>query len=73
VYWDARPGAKPEAMRFAGATLEEWRARGHDRRSRLADPRLRLGNDGAVEWDGRSPALEIGFRPFDLRRVGPER
>jgi hypothetical protein len=73
VYWDARPGAKPEAMRFAGATLEEWRARGHDRRSRLADPRLRLGNDGAVEWDARSPALEVGFRPFDLRRVGPER
>ncbi|MGC8990273.1 MAG: right-handed parallel beta-helix repeat-containing protein, partial [Verrucomicrobiia bacterium] len=33
IYFDARPEAYPETMRFAGATLEEWRKRGHDRKS----------------------------------------
>lgn len=73
VYWDMRPDAKPEAMRFAGATLEQWRARGHDRRSLIADPRLTLGEDGAVRLAADSPALKLAFGPFDLRSVGPQR
>src|ERR1051326_4129654 len=38
IYWDARTGASPGSLRFAGATLEAWRARGHDHESLVADP-----------------------------------
>ncbi|MDW8309564.1 MAG: right-handed parallel beta-helix repeat-containing protein, partial [Verrucomicrobiales bacterium] len=73
LYWDTRPGAEPEAMRFSGATLEQWRARGHDRHSLLTDPGLTLGERGEVRLRPDSPALKLGFRPFDLRGVGPKR
>lgn len=73
VYWDTRPGASPETMRFAGATLEQWRARGHDRHSLIADPGLSLAEEGAVRLAEDSPALRLGFRPCDLHGVGPRR
>jgi len=28
IYWDMRPEAKPDQMKFAGATLDQWRQRG---------------------------------------------
>ena len=71
LYFDARPGAKPEAMSFAGASVEQWRARGHDLHSLIADPLFA----GPAKDDFRlrpdSPALSLGFRPIDLRQVGP--
>ena len=41
LYFDARAGASPDALRFREATLEEWRRRGHDLHSIVADPRFR--------------------------------
>src|SRR4029450_12671590 len=37
-YFAARAGAEPETIELAGATLEKWRARGHDTNSIIADP-----------------------------------
>ncbi len=70
LYFDARAGTSPEAMRFSGATLTEWRKRGHDTNSVVADPLF----EAAAQFDFRlkkdSPALRIGFKPIDLSTVG---
>lgn len=70
VYFDTRLGARPEAMRFAGATLDEWRARGHDRDSLIADPLFVDPKRDDFRLRPESPALQLGFRPVDLSRVG---
>ncbi len=72
-YWDARPGAKPAGLRFAGATLAQWQARGHDRHSIVANPRFFAPRRGAFGLRQESPALKLGFRPIDLSSVGPRR
>ena len=73
VYWDSRPGAKPDGMKFAGATLEQWRARGHDQGSLIADPLFVAPQKNDFRLQGSSPALKMGFHPIDLSRVGPRR
>jgi parallel beta-helix repeat protein len=73
VYWDSRPGAKPDEMKFAGATLEQWRARGHDQGSLIADPLFVAPQKNDFRLQGSSPALKMGFHPIDLSRAGPRR
>jgi hypothetical protein len=60
-------------LRFAGASLDEWRRRGHDIHSRVTDPLLvaPLKSDFRLKAD--SPALKLGFRPIDLNDVGVRR
>jgi parallel beta-helix repeat protein len=70
IYWDARPDANPEAMRFSGATLEDWRARGHDLNSLLADPLFVAANKFDFRLKPASPAFQFGFKPIDLSGVG---
>lgn len=70
VYYDARPGATPAALRFAGATLEEWRRRGHDTNSVVADPLFTAPNQFDFRLRENSPARQFGFRSIDLARVG---
>ena len=70
VYWDTRHEDNPEAIRFAGARLEEWRARGHDRHSVVADPKFVDPEKGNFELEPGSPALKLGFQPIDLSGVG---
>jgi parallel beta-helix repeat protein len=66
LYWDARG----EPVTFANNTLEAWRQRGHDVASIVADPLF--VNPGNFDFRLRrgSPALRLGFRPFDMRTVG---
>ncbi|MCL5099414.1 MAG: right-handed parallel beta-helix repeat-containing protein, partial [Candidatus Omnitrophica bacterium] len=70
LYFDARPGATPDSMRFAGMTLEQWHQHGHDLHSVIANP---LFVDPA-RFDFRlqpdSPALKLGFKPIDVSQVG---
>ncbi|MDB6033802.1 MAG: hypothetical protein JWM16_4140 [Verrucomicrobiales bacterium] len=70
VYFDTRIGAKPEAMKFAGARLEQWRQRGHDEHSIIADPDF--VNPQAFDFGLKpgSPALKLGFKPIDPSRIG---
>jgi hypothetical protein len=70
IYWDARTGASPGSLRFAGATLEAWRARGHDHESLVADPLFVGPQKGAFRLRTNSPAFKLGFRPIDLSQVG---
>jgi hypothetical protein len=68
TYFAARPGAK---LDFKGATLEQWRARGHDKNSILADPLFVNPKSFDFRLRTNSPALKIGFKPIDLSTVGP--
>ncbi len=70
VYWDVRPGAKAEDMKLAGGTLEQWRARGHDKNSLIVDPEFMAVQQDDYRLKANSPALKLGFQPIDLSRVG---
>lgn len=66
VYWREGGGE----IRFVNWTIDEWRARGQDTNSLIADPlfvspakndfRLKLG----------SPAAKVGFKPIDISKAG---
>lgn len=71
LYFDARPDAAPESMKFPGGSLESWRKRGHDVHSLIADPRFENLSKDEYRLRADSPAFELGFRPLDLRSVGP--
>lgn len=70
VYWDARPGTKPDEMRFSGATLDYWRLRGHDLHSLIADPLFVEPGKLDFRLKKGSPALKLGFKPIVLKGVG---
>ncbi|MCU0785167.1 MAG: right-handed parallel beta-helix repeat-containing protein [Verrucomicrobia bacterium] len=72
-YWDSRLANNPGEMKFAGGTLEQWRARGHDQNSQIADPRFVAPQKNDFTLKANSPALKAGFQPVDLRGVGPRR
>ncbi|HSV99332.1 MAG TPA: right-handed parallel beta-helix repeat-containing protein [Sedimentisphaerales bacterium] len=65
-YWNAAG----KDVTFVGMSLEQWRQKGHDRHSVIADP----GFVDAKSLDFRlkpdSPALKIGFEPFDYTQAG---
>ena len=67
LYFDARPGA---ILRFAGASLDQWQARGHDTHSLVADPQFTDAAKFDFTLRGTSPALKTGFHPIDLSTVG---
>jgi hypothetical protein len=66
VYWDTS-GAPYE---FAGRGFDAWRAEGHDGHSVVADPGFTdpARRDFTLRRD--SPALAIGFQPFDYSKAG---
>ncbi|MHB1355657.1 MAG: right-handed parallel beta-helix repeat-containing protein [Anaerolineae bacterium] len=51
--------------------LADWQALGFDRYSVVADPLLADPAHGDFTLAANSPALAIGFEPFDLSEVGP--
>jgi hypothetical protein len=51
--------------------LADWQALGFDRYSVVADPLLADPAHGDFTLAANSPALAIGFEPFDLSGVGP--
>ncbi|MCX6623528.1 MAG: right-handed parallel beta-helix repeat-containing protein, partial [Acidobacteria bacterium] len=67
LYWDARGGIP----RFGTWSWEEWRKRGLDGHSKLADPLFRNAGSADFRLRPESPALAMGFRPIDLSAVGP--
>ena len=70
VYFDSRPGFKPEQIRFANAALESWRQRGHDAHSLVTDPLFVDAARYDFHFREGSPVLKLGFQPIDLRSVG---
>jgi parallel beta-helix repeat protein len=70
LYWDTRAAGDPTTRVFSGATLEQWRARGHDTNSILADPLFVDAMKNDFRLKPGSPALKLGFKPIDLNAVG---
>ncbi len=48
----------------------QWRLRGHDQHSLIADPLFVAPEQDDFRLRTNSPALNLGFRPIDLTRVG---
>ena len=70
VYFDARPDTSADTMKFAGASLADWRQRGHDGQSIIADPLFVDPKNCDFRLKPGSPALRLGFKPVDLSEVG---
>jgi hypothetical protein len=66
-YWNAA-GAE---VQFAGLTLEQWRQQeGHDQHSIVADPGFVDAKNLDFRLKPNSPALKMGFEPFDYTKAG---
>lgn len=66
LYW--RVGGGP--IDFAGASFEQWQAKGQDQGSVIADPLFVAPKKGDFRLRPGSPAEKIGFVPFDYSRAG---
>lgn len=68
VYW--RPdGVIPE---FAGSSWQDWQSQGRDTDSVVADPLFVDAANGDWTLRPESPALKLGFVPFDWKTAGVE-
>jgi hypothetical protein len=65
-YWEAT--GKP--VDFLGNSLEAWQAKGHEQGSIVADPKFANPAQGDFQLAPDSPALKLGFQPFDYREAG---
>ena len=65
-YWNASGGQ----IKPAGMTFEQWRRKGHDRSSIIADPLFADPERFNFRMDPNSPALATGFKPFDYSKAG---
>ena len=65
-YWQA----KGEPFDFAGKTLAEWQEAGHDEGSIIADPKFKNPEELDFHLADDSPALKLGFKPFDYTKAG---
>ena len=68
--WDPRAGTNTAKTKFSGATLDQWRARGHDTNSVLADPMFVDAGKSDFRLRPDSSALKLGFKPFRSNTVG---
>ncbi len=59
-----------EVSFYGGADLEEWRERGHDLTSIIADPLLADPANEDFRVRAGSPALRLGFEPFNHEAAG---
>ncbi len=63
-----RTDGKP--LEFVGIPLEQWQKMGHDVHSVFADPLFRDPAKGDWRLKEGSPALALGFKPFDPSEAG---
>ena len=62
-----------EPVIFLRYTFDQWKARGLDTHSLIADPLFVDAKKGHFALKPGSPALKLGFRPIDLSTIGPRR
>ncbi len=68
-YWRTGGGS----IDFAGMTFEQWRQKGFDTHSIIADPMFADAEHGDFSLKPDSPALKIGFKPIDTGQIGRRR
>jgi len=73
IYFDARHQTGPSNMTFGGAAWADWRRRGHDTNSLIADPLFVAPENFNFGLRPGSPGLKRGFKPIDVSRVGPRK
>jgi len=66
LYWNA----KGEPVRFGEMPLEEWQKKGQDSHSLIADPLFVNPEKDDFRLSPGSPAMKVGFQPFDTRQIG---
>ncbi len=57
--------------RFLGMSFEEWKKKGLDANSIVADPMFADPGKGDFSLKPESPVFKLGFRKIDLSKVGP--
>lgn len=67
VYWNAAG----KSIAFPGGDLDQWRKRGHDVHSVIADPKFRDPDKGDFSFADDSMVKRVGFVPFDVSGAGP--
>jgi len=65
--WWRTDDREPE---FAGLSFEDWQAKGFDQHSVVADPLFAAPEQDDYRLREGSPALALGFQPFDTSGVG---
>lgn len=65
-YWNAAG----DEVTFAGMNIETWRGRGQDENSIIEDPMFVDADNYDFRLKENSPALKVGFRPFDYSKAG---
>jgi Right handed beta helix region len=63
IYWN--PGN--QAIMFDKFSWNDWRARGLDKNSIIADPKFAAPKSGNFGLAAGSPASKIGFKPFSIK------
>ena len=58
---------------MVGLSWTQWRKLGFDRHSIVANPGFENASKRRFALKKHSPAMKIGFQPFDLSRVGPQK
>ncbi|RME89554.1 MAG: right-handed parallel beta-helix repeat-containing protein, partial [Verrucomicrobia bacterium] len=66
LYWPMHGGP----VRFGDQSFEAWQAAGHDEGSLVADPMFLNARQGDFRLRPDSPALGLGFKPFDPDEAG---
>lgn len=67
LYFDTRS----RDILFAGQSLVDWQAAGHDTGSLIADPLFVNAGNFDFRLQRNSPALKMGFQQIDMTTVGP--
>ena len=62
--------AAGEEISFAGKNMEEWKQLGRDKDSIIADPLFVNPENRDFTLKPDSPAIKIGFKPFDFTKAG---
>lgn len=70
LYWNR----VPDSLKFPGGVdFATWQKNsGQDQDSKVADPKFKDPTAGDFTLPPDSPAWDIGFKPIDLSRVGPQ-
>ena len=65
-FWNA--AGRP--IDFAGKSLDQWQAAGHERGSIIADPKFKNPVEYNFQLADDSPATKLGFKRFDYTKAG---